>query len=268
MNISDEKLGAFLDQELPDQEMAMIRDAIRGDASLAERLAALASAEALLQRHATALDSRPMPEAVLAMLQPSEQAADRDADDTAAVTDNVVQLSAWQARRQQARQWLGQHAALAAGIALVVGFTGGQFLNTDMSGGSADNPAAPMIAITMDTSLNDALESTLSGETLNFDNNTRLLSRFSFVDQQSQHCRQFVLENGIAGNTVSASENIACRTAQGWEIVASARAASAIAGEYQTASGSSLLDSTLDTMMSGSVLSLDQETALIADQWQ
>lgn len=125
-----------------------------------------------------------------------------------------------------------------------------------------------VIAITMDTSLNDALESTLSGETLNFDNNTRLLSRFSFVDQQSQHCRQFVLENGIAGNTVSASENIACRTAQGWEIVASARAASAIAGEYQTASGSSLLDSTLDTMMSGSVLSLDQETALIADQWQ
>lgn len=268
MNISDEKLGAFLDQELSDQEMALIRDAIRDDTSLAERLAALASAEALLQRHAAALDASPMPEAVLAMLQPKEKVADRDARETTAAADNVVQLSAWQARRQQARQWLGQHAALAAGIALVIGFTGGQFVNTGMTGGSADNPAAPMIAINMDASLNDALESTLSGETLNIDNNTRMLSRFSFVDQQSQHCRQFVLVNGIAGSTVSASENIACRTAQGWEIVASAKTVSANAGEYQTASGSSMLDSTLDTMMSGSALSLDEETALIADQWQ
>ncbi|HDZ07806.1 anti-sigma factor family protein [Pseudohongiella sp.] len=261
MNISDEKLGAFLDQELSNQEMELVRDAIRNDAALTQRLAALASVEALLQRHASALDSRPMPDAVLAMLQRKEQAADAEAT---AAPDNVVQMSSWQARRQQARQWLSQHAALAAGIALVVGFTGGQLLNTGMAGG----PAARMVAINMDASLNDALDTTLSGETLSIDNDTRMLSRFSFVDQQSQHCRQFIVENGSVGETVIASENIACHTGQGWEIVASVRTAGTHAGEYQTAGGSSLLDSALDAMMPGSALSLEEEIALIADQWQ
>lgn len=265
MNISDEKLGAFLDQELSDQEMELIREAIRGDASLAERLAALASVEALLQRHASALDSHPMPAAVLAMLQPGEQTADRD---TAAEPDNIVRLSGWQARRQQARLWLGQHAALAAGIALVIGFTGGQFLDTGVTGGNTGGPAASMIAINMDASLNEALDNTLSGEMLKINDNTRMLSRFSFADQQSRHCRQFVVESDAAGDTVNASENIACRTGRSWELVASARAVSTPAGEYQTASGSAMLDSTLDAMMPGSALSLEEETALIADQWQ
>lgn len=268
MNISDEKLGAFLDQELSDQEMQLIRDAIRGDATLAGRLAALASAEALLQRHAAALDSRPMPDAVLAMLPPVDKAAGKATGEPAAAPDNVVQLSAWQSARQHTRQWLGQHAALAAGIALVVGFTGGQFLDTGMTGGNAGAPAASMIAINMDAGLNQALDTALSGQTLNINDTTQMLTRFSFADQQSRYCRQFVLESAAAGNTVNASENIACHTGQGWEIVASARAASANAGEYQTASGSSLLDSALDAMMPGSALSLEAETALIADQWQ
>lgn len=268
MNISDEKLGAFLDQELSDQEMQLIRDAIRGDASLADRLAALASAEALLQRHAKALDSRPMPEAVLTLLQSRDQDAGKESGHRTLEPDNVIPLSAWQSGRQHARQWIGQHAALAAGIALVVGFTGGQFLDADMTAGNAGDPTASMIAINMHASINRTLDTAPSGDTRNIDNNTRVLSRFSFADQQSRHCRQFVVESGIAGGTIRASENIACHTGQGWEIVASASTVNANAGEYQTASGNSLLDSTLDAMMPGSALSLEEEAALIADQWQ
>lgn len=263
MNISDEKLGAFLDQELSAQDMNMIRDAVRNDATLAERLAMLSSADAMLKRHAAALDSRPMPDAVMAMLRSEEQTTDKRSD---AGTNKVVQLSRWQSQRQRVSHWVSQHAALAAGIALVVGFTGGQFLDGS-TGNRAGEPAAAMIVINMASNVTDALDTTLSGELLSINGETRLLSRFSFVDQQARHCRQFVLETGTSGN-INASENIACRTEQGWQLVASAQAASANAGEYQTASGSAMLDSTLDAMMPGTALSLEEENALIGNQWQ
>jgi hypothetical protein len=120
-----------------------------------------------------------------------------------------------------------------------------------------------MMAMTLDSEISDALSTRISGETLNIGNNTRVQSRFSFIDQNTRNCRQFVLEQN--GNS---SENIACRTQQGWELIASAQAASAGAGEYQTASGNTLLDSALDAMMVGSALSLDQENQLITSQWQ
>lgn len=259
MNISDEKLGAFLDQELPEQEMDMIRDAIGNDETLADRLALLASADALLKRHARALDDRPMPDAVLAMIRADNRSAD---DQPAAAADNVVELSRWQARRQQTRQWISRHAALAAGIALVIGFTGGQFIGTN------SDPAANLVASTMGAEVSAALNTTLSGAVVNISDDTRMQSRFSFVDQQARHCRQFVLEQGAVNDSLSASENIACRTGQGWQLIASAQVASANSREYRTASGPTLLDSTLDAMMSGATLSLEEENALIASDWQ
>lgn len=259
MNISDEKLGAFLDQELPEQEMDMIRDAIGNDETLADRLAVLASADALLKRHARALDDRPMPDAVLAMLRADNRSADKQ---PAAAADNVVELSRWQASRRQARQWVSRHAALAAGIALIVGFTGGQFIGTN------SDPATNLVASTMGADVGAALNATLSGAVVNISHDTRLQSRFSFVDQQARHCRQFVLEQGAVNDSIRATENIACRTDQGWQLVASAQVASASTSEYSTASGTTLLDSTLDAMMSGTTLSLDEENALIANDWQ
>jgi len=197
---------------------------------------------------------------VLALLQPKRQRAEQE---SASAPDNVVQLSGWQRRRQQAGRWIGQHAALAAGIALVIGFTGGQFLDTGSTLGNSGEPAATLMAINMDAGVSDALDTTPSGEPQRINDNTSMLSRFSFVDRQSRHCRQFVLESGS-----STSENIACRTGPNWQLVASARVTSAGAGEYQTASGGSLLDSTLDIMMPGNALSLEEENALIGTRWQ
>ncbi|MEX2333763.1 MAG: hypothetical protein WD600_05860 [Pseudohongiella sp.] len=256
MNISDEKLGAFLDQELPERDMEAIRDAIQDDAALAERLAVLASADALLKRHAAALDARPMPDAVMKLLQPEST---KNHVDQAATTDNVVQLSRWQKTRRQTGGWIRQHAALAAGIALVVGFTGGQFLDPE----AARTPATTMLANNLDATVSDALDNSPSGEAIAVYDNASLLSRFSFVDQQARHCRQFVLES-----TNSTSENVACRVSSGWELVASAQATRIYTGDYQTASDSSLLDSTLDAMMAGAALSLEEENALIQNQWQ
>ncbi|WP_339857174.1 hypothetical protein [Pseudohongiella acticola] len=275
MNISDEKLGAFLDRELPDHEMNAINIAVANDNTLAARLAALASADALLKRHASALDSRPMPDGVLALLQAEAEAeaeadADADADDSAlsataaqthkdsATTDNVVPMSRWQEKRQSAGQWFNRHVALAAGIALVVGFTGGQFLD------DADRDSTgSMMAMTLDSDVSNALDTQVSGEALIIDDATRIQSRFSFVDTNARRCRQFVLQqNGHS------SENIACHTQQGWELIASVVATGANAGEYQTASGNSMLDSALDAMMTGNALSLDKENELISRQWQ
>ncbi|OFE12963.1 hypothetical protein PHACT_07270 [Pseudohongiella acticola] len=263
MNISDEKLGAFLDRELPDHEMNAINIAVANDNTLAARLAALASADALLKRHASALDSRPMPDGVLTLLQAEadESALSATAAQThkdSATTDNVVPMSRWQEKRQSAGQWFNRHVALAAGIALVVGFTGGQFLD------DADRDATgSMMAMTLDSDVSNALDTQVSGEALIIDDATRIQSRFSFVDTNARRCRQFVLQqNGHS------SENIACHTQQGWELIASVVATGANAGEYQTASGNSMLDSALDAMMTGNALSLDKENELISRQWQ
>jgi len=264
MNIDDEKLSAFLDQELTAQEMDTIRDAVANDPALAERLTRLASADALLKHHARALDDRPMPAAVLDMLHADEQISNSE---PATADNNVVSLSSWQSRRRRARQWVSQHAALAAGIALVVGFAGGQFIST------GNNPTiaqlgSSQVGSTMGIAVSAALDSTLSGAVVNISDSTRLQSRFSFVDQQARHCRQFVLEQEFVDDSISATENIACHTGDDWQLIASAQVASAGSNEYQTASGNTLLDSALDAMMSGATLSLEQENVLIANDWQ
>lgn len=272
MKISDEQLSAFLDQELTGPEMDAIREAIRFDASLADRLALLASADAMLRRHASAIDATPMPEAVLQLLQPAS-AAEREEHAPAAADSNsssnradrshsnkVVQLSHWQKLRRQSTRFVREHGALAAAVTLMIGFGAGFWSN----GAPTPRGSAPQLAATtVSTEIAELLEQTLSGETVELANNTQLQSRFSFVDPQSRYCRQFVME-GADG----VSENLACRDNNSWELMASVQTSRVYQGDYQPASGSSLLDNTLDILMTSPALSLEEEAELIASRWQ
>jgi hypothetical protein len=226
MTISDEKLSAFLDRELPEQEMAQIREAIQQDTALAERLADLARADGAVRRYAAAIDSVPMPERVLQLLREgnTEQSA------------NVVDFSRWQQARQRITRTFREHAALAASIALVAGFAGGHFM-------SDNNPGSPAMGLT--ASVRAALDSSASGTTVDLHDDATLLAHFSFRDNQARLCRQFSLRE-----TQGASENLACRTDGNWELIATARFAN-------------LLDSTLDVLMQGAALSLAEEAELL-----
>lgn len=233
MKITDETLSAFLDHELSAREMDAVRDAISEDEALGERLTELASIDASVRQHAAAIDSRPMPKAITALLQ----------DNT------VVYLSAW----QRSRRFVTRHAAMAASVLLVIGFSAG-YISTNT--GDADSVTATQL-------LNASLDSTPSGETVTLANNASLQPRFSFVDQDGQYCRQYQLQGSD-----SVTENVACRQQNGWQVVATVETFDlSLQEDYRPATGTFLLDSTLDAMMEGNPLSMEEENSVIRRQW-
>jgi hypothetical protein len=230
MMIRDETLSAFLDQELPEPQMQQLRDAIAGDPALSERLAQLAAVDSLVKRHAKAVDGSAIPDGVKRRLAP----------------DNVLHPGVW----RRARVLLREHSALAASLALLVGFSAGYLGGSGVPADSAV-PAAWLDSIT-------------SGREVAIDGDRQLLTRFSFVDNQQRYCRQYQLQSGSV-----VSENVACRQESDWVLMASAQISSVYpADEYQLASGTKLLDSTLDAMMRGQAMSLEDEEQLIRQRWQ
>lgn len=258
MIVNDEMLSAYMDNELSAQERALVDARLRDDASVADRLTQLASVNALVGRQAALIDQLPMPDSVLALLRtdnvhPAGVSASRSQADPA--QSNVVELSRFRRAQQRVMHTVREHAALAASLALLVGFAGGQLLPGSDSNQSNGGASAGYFA---------ALETLPSGQPLSIDANTSLTARFSFVDTQSRFCRQYLVQ-GSEGS----SENLACRDQDEWIVVASAHSSAiAGAGQYQTASGPLVLDNILDAMMQGAALSQAEEQAAINNQWQ
>lgn len=231
MKMTDETLSAFLDNELPEAEMQTVRDALVADDELSARLAELAAADDMYRRHAAMINDRPMPPEVLAMLD-----------------DKVVELSAWRRLRSKTRTVLSEYASLAAGIALVVGFAGGQFIGTPEAGNGPD------------ASLATALSQTPSGQAVMLSDGRQLTSNFSFLDQQQRLCRQFVVSS-----EQQSSSNIACREGSNWQLQASVYNHNIPDANYQPASRNDWIDQLLDELMSGQPMSLEQEKAALSD---
>lgn len=107
MNLTDEQLSAFLDAELPEAEMQVIRDQLADDPALAERLAALATVDHILAGHYSAIGQQPLPAAVTELLEPEPVASAK-----------VVDLPRW----RRARDFVQQRVGTAVAAALVLGF--------------------------------------------------------------------------------------------------------------------------------------------------
>lgn len=109
-----------------------------------------------------------------------------------------------------------------------------------------------------------ALDSQPSGVVYQIGDLASVMPRLTFRSQADQWCRQYRLET-----TESASEQIACRSDGGtWEQIARVEARPLPGTDtYQTASGGSVLDETLDRMMAGSPIGPDAERALLQHQW-
>ena len=61
MKISDEQLSAFLDNELDDEQMALVRDAIAADETLCDRMATLSMVDHVVKRAAEQATTGPVP---------------------------------------------------------------------------------------------------------------------------------------------------------------------------------------------------------------
>lgn len=240
MNVTDEQLSAFLDAELSNAEMDAIRDQLLEDESLADRLAELALVDELVSASAKQIDARPVPQTITALLQePSVPQAEP-------TTAQIIAFPLW----KRVQKTLQQPLAVAASVALVIGFGLSQMLNHNSA--SNDWPAVAKV-----------LEVAPSGLVQVATNGAEVKPRLSFKNHSGEYCRQFELKNK-QGN----SENIACRKDGTWQIAASVVSeASQANSDYQTASGGSVLDEALEEMIDGDVFNKNAEAEAIAKSW-
>lgn len=249
MNINDDTLSAFLDGELPENQMEAVRERLAEQPELAERLAELSAVDGTLRQHYGAIDDRPLPEAVQRMLSSADDQP--DGEQKGASRGQVIEFPLW----RRARQALSQHTAVAATVALAVGF-GLAHLSGDF--GTDDGRQWQAVA--------GSLETLPSGANRTLEDGSEIAPRITFVNRNGDYCRQY----RVVG-AERMTENIACRTGDSssdWELMASVRLPAVEPGSYQTASGGSLLDSTLDEMMAGDVIDPSREQALIEQNWQ
>ncbi len=235
----DETLSAFLDGELSPEEMQQIRNRLAVEPALAARLSELALVDQALQAHYGEIDDRPLPEAVTQLLATTHDEPERP--------DNVIRFPLWQ--RLQANTGKAIAAALVAGFALA------QWLPLF----STDTDAAWRAVA-------QGLETTPSGANYTLASGEQLTPRLTFVNHEGEYCRQFRLQ----GRALS-SENIACRSGADtgdWRLAVRLEVADTVpADRYQVASGGSVLDDTLDQMISGPLLAPDVEQRLIQHRW-
>lgn len=238
MNYNDELLSAFLDAELPEEQMQAVRDALAADAKLAERLAELALVNQRVTDHAAMIDRVPMPAETLALLGEAEPDPKRGAD------DRVTPFPFW----RRFPQTLQRHAAAVAAISLLAGFVLARSLPT------SDNADWAAIAAALDSKTSGQMHQ-VAGESF--------LSRLSFENLQGEYCRQF-----RRANATGAYEAIACRQEDRWTLRAMLpvdRAADPRG--YVPASGGSALDDVLERMMRDQPIDAAREQDLITRRW-
>lgn len=238
MNITDETLSAFLDNELTEVEMQAVRDHLAADPALADRLAELATVDTELQAHYSSIDDRPMPPSITRMLEAG------GTGNAAPEKDKVVTFPWW--RRMRSHIGKAVAAAVVAGVAMT------HWLTLPSHGEPTWSEVVKV------------LDNQPSGEVYSVSDQATLTPRLTFRNQAGDWCRQFRLQTQD-----SASERIACRSQAGaWEQVAQVDTGlSSSPDTYQTASGGNVLDQTLDRIMAGAPIGPSAERALLQHEW-
>ncbi|WP_194755520.1 hypothetical protein [Aliidiomarina indica] len=233
MHISDEKLSAFLDNELPQNEMEHIRNALVQNEDLADRVAVLSQVDDSVQRFAKGIDATQAPDSILALLR------DDDTQQESATSADIISLSVW----QRARQGVREHVALAAGVALLIGVGAGQWIPF-----GSEEPGA-----TQWTHVSAALNQTPSGQQIALASGEVLQPYFSFIAGDGRLCRSYSVQGTLH------RDEIACRQEGQWSPIATAYKENVATGEYAAASANQLMDATLMALQGSEALSLSEE---------
>ena len=243
MYYSDEELSAFLDQELPAEKMDAIRESIVHDDSLADRLAVLSQVDSTVCEFIQQIDRVPAPQEVLeTVTQPLSKQGAKLADSAA---NNVVAFGLW----RKTENFMRDHIAMAASVALMVGVAAGSMLL-----------ANPMRSENSQwAEINQMLNSLPSGEYAVLASGDELHAQFSFTTATNELCRSYLVNNQRV------RQEVACRSQNTWQVIASAYQASPELGEYGVASASPVVDAVLLQLGAGATLSLTEENALLND---
>lgn len=262
MTLSDEKLTAFMDGELPDAEMEEIAQALESDESLVERLIALREADGWLRSRYDALDEKPI-SAVTE--ETARQLVEKLGEATPA---NVVPLGAKSARKTA---WNGRWTvpAVAASVALLVGMGVGQLLGPDpVNLPGAGDPLLTAGQVSPGSPLYAALETSVSGDGLSpAGQGAPTITPLSLFETHSgQYCREYEVR---AANVTA--RGLACRNTGTWNVAVSLvtpNTGSDAPGGYDTASSSasSAIDALILDRIAGDILTRDDERAIL-ENW-
>jgi hypothetical protein len=245
MNITDQELSAFLDAELNETEMELVRNKIAEDETLANRLAELAMVDEQLAQAYRFDQSAPIPESVSDLFK-----THRSKQKNQVESDNVVQFPLWKRMVNQVQQ----HAAAAVVAAIMLGYGFGSF-----------NSANPDDLDWAQTSY--ALDHTASGDSFVAVNGAMIKPQASFQNQQGQFCRQYEYSEEQQIQT-----GLACKQNNQWQVKATIfRDATSLnrnqSTQYQTASSNPVLDALIDQMIKGSFMDRASEKSAIETQW-
>lgn len=246
-------LEAFVDGALTPEEAARVVMHLADTPSDQAYVDALMELDAMLGAAFEAPMSQPVPERILAATR------------SAAPGNRVV---AFRRRVARAAPYLG--AAIAAAMVLALGLP-------MLRQGPADAPGPLEIAGPLDpgTTLQQALETRPSGETLRDAEGSEVVVIATFLDRNGRPCREFEVLNPAED---ARTRGIACRAAIPlWTVayaaskpVSPAAGASSEAEGYAPAAGAddTALTGALDALGAGAGLAPADEGALIASGWR
>lgn len=252
MTTMDEKLSAYLDNMLPEDERAGLEALLAVSPELADRLEALALANADFISHAADIDRVPMSGTLDRQLQSLSGAA--------AGGSNVTPFRP----RAGLPRFLTEHRALAACAAVAAGIFAWQ-ATVPASTAPGGMDAGGMIYA--DTSLGRMLSTATSDTVVGLGDGAEGRVRFTFASTEGDWCRLADLEQ--SGNT---SRLVACQSGEDWRVMIAAYSGPADgAGTdvYRTASTQAVasVEDLLDTMMQDAPLGPDEEKDVIRQGW-
>ena len=252
--IDDETLMAYADGELDGAARDAVRQAIAGDALLAERVRRHQAMRDRVNDAFEPLLRTPVPAALLdALRDPS--AATRDANVIDLAAERAAQSA--QAQRTAPRRWgWPEWGAMAA--CLMVGVVTGHFALSALDAGPFETSAGQLVAR---GELEQALSTQPAGAAAQ---RGKVAIQLSFVSTGGEYCRSFALHerDALAG--------LACRSGTEWRVhVLAQHDAAAGAGYRQAASAlPPTVLRALDERMQGQPLDAQAEQAAIVRAWR
>ncbi len=239
---SEEKIAALVDGAIEDdREADALRQTIEDNADARTYAEKIERSNRLLQEAFAVSDEEPVP-------APIEGAIFGEPGKVSVLRPEHL-LNRW------------APAAIAAGVALVIGFNAGTFFDR-----TSEQKLATLGDTPIDGPLHAALENLPSGTT----SDDGVVPMLSFRDARGRSCREFEIPSA---SLTELEIGIACRGSTGrWhvEIVVATPATGEIVDGYTPASGpaADALDAMLDALGAGPPLSPQEEAAALRDGWR
>lgn len=259
MTYQDETLSAFIDGELPETEADTLRIDMAKDPVLKERVAQMRRANEAVKLAYSGIENEPLPQSVLDLFNKEE------ADNVVSLTGKQPRVHAGILQRFSSAQW---PMAMAASLALVVGFGLGQFGGgaPGVSGGAMQ--VAGVIAA--DNPVFDILENGASAELhmANAETGLQVEPVLSLQREDGVFCREYFISDAKAR-----FHNVACKEDGEWAVkfaVNIPTAENSVDGSYIAASAESnaLAADFIDRIILGDALDAEGEKNAMGGGWK